>query len=119
MNNSELQYQVFSYFHGVNGERNTLKAIEICKEIAADGDIYRLYELGTMYLSIVDVKNSIEYYKKGAEHGDNWAMVKLGSLYYAGYYVAKNFELAKYWYKLAADNGNTKALFCLEGFLKT
>lgn len=113
MNKSELQQQVFDYFHGTNGVgRNVLKAIELCKKIS-DGDIYRLYEIGKMYLSVGDVQNAIEYHKKGAELGDTWAMVKIGLIYKFGLHVSCDFEISKYWYKLAADAGNSKAIYQL------
>lgn len=113
MNKSELQQQVFDYFHGTNDvERNVPKAIELCKKIA-DGDIYRLYEIGKMYLAVGDVQNAIEYHKKGAELGDTWAMVKIGLLYKCGHYVPFDLETSKYWYKLAADAGNSKATYQL------
>lgn len=113
MNKSELQQQIFDYFHGTNDvEKNVPKAIELCKKIA-DGDIYRLYEIGKMYLAVGDVQNAIEYHKKGVELSDTWAMVKIGLLYKCGLYIPCDLETSKYWYQLAAGAGNSKAMYQL------
>lgn len=110
---SELQQQVFDYFYNESGvERNFPKAIELCKKIS-DGNIYRLYEIGKMYLAVGDVQNAIEYHKKGTELGDTWAMVKIGLLYKCGHYVPYDPETSKYWYKRTADAGNSKAMYQL------
>jgi TPR repeat protein len=51
--------------------------------------------------------------KKSAETGNIANMVILGNSYYGGYGIKKDYNLAEYWYKKAADNDDHEGLYKL------
>ncbi|MDE8034540.1 sel1 repeat family protein [Actinobacillus equuli subsp. equuli] len=93
----------FYYYHGKNGMRNVLKALELYQLAAEQDDEIALFQLGRIYEYGDDVKQddvrAYKYYEKAARKEFPLAFSKLAFCYYQGIGVEKSthkfFEYAK------------------------
>ena len=68
--------------------------------------------IATLYGNIEGCETqSFEYYLKAAQKGSTHAQIKIGQHYEDGIVVKKDNEQALYWYKRAADAGDSEGLF--------
>jgi TPR repeat protein len=90
-----------------------LKAFELFKKLADQGDVAAQLCLGVMYEDgkgiEQDVKIAIELYQKSAEQGDKVAQWLLGDHYEKGQGVKQDYSLAVHWYQQAANQGEVSA----------
>ena len=90
----------------VNAEENI--TLLTPAQIAAVADIY---ENGEGSLPEEDWEKSTRYYKMAAEMGDAYAQSTLANAYTIGRDVEKSEELAFFWYKQSAEQGNPHAQY--------
>lgn len=89
-------------------------AFEWLKKAADLGDkfsqnwVARYYEEGWGDVE-KNAQIAVDWYRKSAEQGYSTAQCNLGNMYYNGKGVDKNYKTAKYWYGLAADQGDQDA----------
>jgi len=67
------------------------------------------FNLGSIYFRDDNFKEAFKFFKKAAELGDERAMFYLAWMYENGAGVERDFQKAKYFYKLSAIKGNKKA----------
>lgn len=75
--------------------------------------------LGNIYLSgeegmTIDYQKALKWYRLAAKDGFAEAQFNLGWMYYYGRGVTKNNSIAVMWLKMAADQGNVKAMEFIE-----
>ena len=58
-------------------------------------------------------EQAVDIYRKAADMGGSYAQYSLGFCYQNGQGVEADLEEAMKWYKIAAENGNEQAMFCL------
>ena len=87
--------------------------IEELKQRAAAGDAEAMCELGKAYECgrdvVVNLWESVKWYRLAAEHGVVDAQYKLGVCYYGGIVVEEDLEEAVKWWQLAAEQGHKYA----------
>ena len=110
--NSEIPYQ-----KGLTAKNNKDydQAFLLFQKAGSSGNAKALYELGNAFLYGLGTKSDWtkgkEYFQSSAQAGYDKAQRALGFLYENGFGgIAKNIEQAKYWYQLAADQGNQEAI---------
>ncbi|MEM6864682.1 MAG: serine/threonine-protein kinase [Bacteroidota bacterium] len=95
------------YRFGQYVEKDSVKALELYKVAAENGDLTSQFNLGVFYKNGVFVKKdgikAIQWLSKAAEKGHLAAQNELGILYYRD----KNYSEAKKWFHLASEQGNT------------
>ncbi|MEI7580204.1 MAG: tetratricopeptide repeat protein [bacterium] len=95
-------------------EKNTAKALAILMPLAEQGYPIAQYICGIILLynenSIeANPPQGISWISKAAAQGDITSQELMGHIYFDGDGVSKNYEEAAYWWKLAADQGNSDA----------
>ena len=88
-------------------------ALERYGELIAAHPDYRYGYRNRGYLYETHSKNeelAFKDYLAAAEHGDDWAQANVGWWYMAGRYVAKDFDQAERYLKLAAAQNNPNAI---------
>ena len=87
--------------------------IEELKQRAAAGDAEAQFELGKAYECgrdvVVNLWESVKWYRLAAEHGAVDAQYNLGVCYYEGIVVEEDLEEAVKWWQLAAEQGHKYA----------
>ena len=87
--------------------------IDELKLRAASGDAEAQFELGKAYECgrdvVVNLWESVKWYRLAAEHGVDDAQYKLGVCYYNGICVEEDMEEAVKWWRLAAEQGHKYA----------
>lgn len=106
------------YEGGLGVTMNKSKAAEWYTLAANAGDVCGMLTLGWMHLKgegvKKDWKKASEWYRKAAESGydDGRAMLTLGQMYLeGGYDLEQNYEEALYWFRHAAHEGNSTAMY--------
>ena len=96
--------------------------IEELKQRASQGDAEAQFELGKAYECgrdvVVNLWESVKWYRLAAEHGVVDAQYNLGVCYYEGTGVEEDLEEAVKWWRLAAEKGNEDAKEVLEKLQK-
>lgn len=99
----------YRYINGVNADVNLKNAAKIYMNLARQGDIDGMRELGRMYLYGIGVERNCRYagrlLKRAAECGDAKAMCLLAQMYQQALGFKQNYEKAYYWYNMAAKKG--------------
>ena len=94
-----------------------IKAAELTKRIAKEGDSLAQLKMSAMYARGRGVTKNTEeaasWCQKAAQQGNALAQYKLAMLYAHGYGMNQNKKEAYRWCKLAADQGNAPAQFNL------
>jgi len=89
---------------------NYIRAFELWKPLAENGDMNAAYYLGLHYYLGLGVKNNHalarQWYEKAAEKGHPSAQLSLGTMYQDGDTVTQNFVTAYMWYYASAIQGN-------------
>ena len=87
--------------------------IDELKLRAASGDAEAQFELGKAYECgrdvVVNLWESVKWYRLAAEHGVVDAQYNLGVCYYNGIVVEEDLEEAVKWWQLAAEQGHKYA----------
>ena len=87
--------------------------IEELKQRATSGDAEAQFELGKAYECgrdvVVNLWESVKWYRLAAEHGVVDAQYNLGLCYVYGDGVEHNYDEAVKWLRLAAKQGNSDA----------
>ena len=114
--NFEIAYQ-----EGITAKNNKdyEQAFLLFQKAGSSGNAKALYELGNASFNGLGTKpDSIkgrQYFERSAQAGYDKAQRSLGFLYEHGFGgIAKDIEQAKYWYQLAADQGNQEAIESLK-----
>ena len=97
---------------------NGPQAVKLYKEAAEENSLQAMTFLGILYLRGMpgvpkDPNLAVQWFRKGAQAGNKAAQMNLGICYLEGNGVSKNVREAEKWLKLAADQGETGAMFCL------
>ena len=114
----------YCYENGIGVAQKNLKDAVKYYQLAADqGNERALENLATIYSNIqkiddTNLKTAAPYLKRIVENKKGNAQVYylLGYCYYNGLGIDKNMKDAVYYYKLAANQGNTKALNALVNY---
>ena len=114
--NPEIPYQ-----QGItaNNNKDYDQAFLLFQKAGSLGNAKALYQLGNAFLYGLGTKSDWtkgkEYLQRSAQAGYDKAQRALGFLYENGFGgIAKDIEQAKYWYQLAADQGNQEAIESLK-----
>ena len=88
-------------------------AIEITKDLAAEGEEYSQYLLGEQYYFgggvLQDYKEAAKWLTLSAEQGNVFAHYLLGIMYENGEGVIQDYVYAHMWWNIAASNGSEDA----------
>lgn len=109
---AKAQYSYGScYYNQVGVKKDIKKAFELFKRAAEHGHPIAQHQVARYYADeksvVVQDKNlSSQFYLKAAKQGYASAQVEIGDCYWEGFGVVKNKETARYWYQLAAEQGN-------------
>ena len=106
----------------ITNTTNNSMNIDELKQRAAGGDAEAQFELGKAYECgrdvVVNLWESVKWYRLAAEHGVVDAQYNLGVCYYEGTGVEEDLEEdleeAVKWWQLAAEKGNEDAKEVLE-----
>ena len=116
-----IQNPNLPYQQGITAKNNKdyEQAFLLFQKAGSLGNAKALYELGNASLNGRGTKaDSIkgrQYFERSAQAGYDKAQRSLGFLYEYGFGgIAKDMEQAKYWYQLAADQGNQEAIESLK-----
>ena len=116
-----IQNPNLPYQQGIAAKNNKdyEQAFLLFQKAGSLGNAKALYELGNASLNGRGTKaDSIkgrQYFERSAQAGYDKAQRSLGFLYEYGFGgIAKDIEKAKYWYQLAADQGNQEAIESLK-----
>ncbi|GBC05381.1 hypothetical protein RclHR1_00620021 [Rhizophagus clarus] len=114
LGNSLAQYNLATmYLNGEGIDKDDNKALELFKQSAEGEYLGGIIMLGYYYDNGVKIsinkQKIFELYQKAASSGDMFAQYNLALMYENGDRVEKNINLANYWYKLSADQGNQKS----------
>ena len=110
---------------GEGVDANTTEGLEWINKAADAGDTQAWYVLGVIYANEMGVEldfaKAIEYWRKGAEAGDADCQTSMGMLYEAGEKIPSGVEAdgaeAAKWYKMAAEQDHTGAIWHLAKIL--
>ena len=105
--------EMYYYGHGI--EKDLEKATEFFKKAADSGNIKAMSQLAIFYkqgYGNPENRNQeiLRLYETAAEEGDDFAQCELGKMYSYGKIVKVDPEKSVYYYKLAADQGNSVAI---------
>ena len=105
--------EMYYYGHGV--EKNLEKATDLFKKAADLGSIKAMSQLAIFYKQGYGNPENrdqeiLRLYETAAEEGDDFAQCELGNMYSYGKIVEADPEKSVYYYKLAADQGNSVAI---------
>lgn len=92
---------LYQHEHEANfkkAEEYYLRSIELCNNTNAMNNLGHLYNR-----NLIDIDNSIKYFKMGAKYGDKYAMNNLAMLYR---HTLKNYDLAEKYYQMGCENNN-------------
>lgn len=93
------------------------KSIKELKNLADNGDVGAIYELGERYYNGVGVTVNYEkargYFEVAAERGSNGSNYYLGKIYYNGYGVPTNYLKAKEYFEKSAEADNVFSKYYL------
>lgn len=93
--------EVFSFYLNASCHK-LMNDVEKLNEMAADGDPLAMYLLGIDASHTNNKQLAIEWFQKAAEAGFVYAQYLMG---YFSASIEGDMSQAKYWHKLAADNG--------------
>ena len=85
--------------------------VGVCTEVIADRDSQ--YREGVAALKRGDFRIAYDSFQPLAEQGDSEAQNALGSLYTREGWTGRDIGEAARWYRKAADQGNTRAMYNL------
>jgi TPR repeat protein len=106
-------------------EANTTEGLNWLQKASDAGDAQAWYALGVVYLNGIGVEfdfdKALGYLRKGAEAGDADCQTSMGMIYQAGDKIpggvkADGAEAVK-WYRMAAEQDHTEAIWHLAGML--
>ena len=103
------------YYYGHGVDKDLEKATEFFKKAADSGDIKAMSQLAVFYKQGYGNPENrdqeiLRLYERAAEEGDDFAQCELGNMYSYGKIVKVDPEKSVYYYKLAADQGNSIAI---------
>lgn len=112
------------YFNGEHVEQSYEKAYELYYESSKGHDRSLLIKNDSVYKTAlcqfsgfgteINYKSAYEGFCKAARWGHIDAIVAIGDCYYYGKGVDQNYERAKYWYQIGADEKSVAAALKLE-----
>ena len=89
--NADANYKMgLQYLKGDGVEKDVVKATELFRQAAGQGNADAQYQLGAIYGSLQDWNESAKWYQAAAEQGHAKAKLGLGFCYIFGLGVAKN-----------------------------
>lgn len=103
----------YTYFVGLGVERSVDKAISLIKDLAKQGNIIAMTNLGIFYRSLGEYEKSFYWLIKSSELNYPLAQAQLGFNYAYGIGIEANSEQAMYWLNLAMDKNESQAFFLL------
>lgn len=113
--NAEAEYCLGVIYRDGDGiPKNVASAKHFFELSATHGYIDGYVELYRLIGREGALGDAIKYLEKAAEGNHVEAQLVVGMHFEIGHGVRKNISIAKQWYKLAARNGNKKALECLQ-----
>jgi len=110
---ADAQYQVAQmllYADGISS--NPVEGMQWLEKAAAQDHVeaardFGLYLLGGEFGYARDTVRAVRLLEQAAGGGDSLSMLTLGYLYCSGYGAPRNPDTAAYWYRLAAENGES------------
>ncbi|MBR1504314.1 MAG: SEL1-like repeat protein [Prevotella sp.] len=107
------------YFNGTYGRRKNVEEAYAWYEKAAEmGHDSAQYLLGQRliqrrWIATKDVETAVDLFRASAVQGNRDAQYSMGDVYEIGDGVEKNYTEALKWYRMAAEQGHTRAIFCV------
>jgi TPR repeat protein len=103
-------------------EHDKFLAFKTISDLANGGQPAAYFHLGNYYFSGIglthkDYDNALFWYKKSVDAGDERSMRMLGYMYDQGFGVPKDVSLAKMYFKLSADKGNSDSQIALGSYI--
>lgn len=96
------------YYYGNNVSENIDEAIKWLTKSAEQEDTEAMGILGNCFVEKKNFKKAIEWYKTGAEkYNDGYCQNSLGLRYYNGEGVKQSYSDAFFYFKRAAENGDS------------
>lgn len=120
-----INMMVAFYVYGFGVDQDTNKALELCSQLADEGNADALYGMedyayafyaGTKDGIDINFETAFKYYLKLTDYGNERAMYNIGLLYEYGLGVSKDHEKAVEWLNKALDAGYTPAKDILAQF---
>ena len=110
------------YYDGIGTPKNLNEALKCWRNAESKGYTEAIYRMALHYSQEAEksddfrkvsvfLKKAAEYFKKAANEGHVEAMYHLAECYYTGQGLPLDYGQADRWYALAAENGNTDAMY--------